>query len=96
MITGLDSTCSSPQSVCNKKNYIHDVTLKAWQLQNICNVSIYMNVEGESLLQDMAISFIAFQFNGRSLLKRNVLINRRYLSLASLLLPMTVNMTLSQ
>ena len=38
-----------------------------------------------------------YQFNGtRCLLQSNVLINKRYLSLASLLLPMTVAMTLSQ
>ena len=44
-----------------------------------------------------SISIIAVQFNGtRCLLQSNVLINRRYLSLASLLLPMTVAMTLSQ
>ena len=44
-----------------------------------------------------SISIIAVQFNGtRCLLHGNVLINRRYLSLASLLLPMTVAMTLSQ
>ena len=44
-----------------------------------------------------SISIIAVQFNGRRcLLQGNVLIHRRYLSLASLLLPMTVAMTLSQ
>ncbi|CAI8005192.1 hypothetical protein GBAR_LOCUS4092 [Geodia barretti] len=44
----------------------------------------------------MSISFIGVEFNGRCLLQGNVLINRRYLSLASLPLPMTVTMTLSQ
>ena len=42
------------------------------------------------------ISIISLQFNDRCLLQGNVLINRRYLSLASLPLPMTVTMTLSQ
>ena len=43
------------------------------------------------------LKVIHAQFNGtRCLLQGNVLINRRYLSLASLLLPMTVAMTLSQ
>ncbi|CAI8057745.1 hypothetical protein GBAR_LOCUS31456 [Geodia barretti] len=44
----------------------------------------------------MSISLIGVEFNGRCLLQGNVLINRRYLSLASLPLPMTVTMTMSQ
>ena len=48
-------------------------------------------------LRYWSISIIVVQFNGtRCLLQGYVLINRRYLSLASLLLPMTVAMTLSQ
>ena len=56
-----------------------------------------LQVEWMFSLWNVSISIIAVQFNGRRcLLQSNVLINRRYLSLASLLLPMTVAMTLSQ
>ena len=48
------------------------------------------------IMRDVSVSLIVFQLNASFLIWLNVLIDRRPLSLASLLLPMTVHATSSQ
>ena len=89
----ITSHCDSDDGVCEGNAYTKDNWKKRCCGKH-CKVNGCFEIHS---LWYVSICIIVAQFNGRRcLLQSNVLINRRYLSLASLLLPMTVAMTLSQ